>query len=80
MDHMFNGDKTVIRTQMGHNCHENVGRRQQDGTSLLLYGALIGQYDSTSPGKDDTDLGRWVTITLRGNGVITTQMLCEYNP
>ena len=80
MGQMFNGDEAEIRTQTGHNYHGNIGRTQQGGTRLLLYGTLIDQYDFKSLGKDDTGLGRWATITLRGNDGITTQVVCVYNP
>ena len=45
MGQMFNGEEAKIRTQTGHSRHENVGGMQQGGTSLLLYGQLIDQYD-----------------------------------
>ena len=45
MGQMFNGGEAEIRTQTGHNVHEDVGRTQQGGTSLLLFGSLIDQYD-----------------------------------
>jgi len=61
---MFNGGETEIRTQVGHNVHKNVGRTQQGGTGLLLYGPLINQYDFEASGKDDTGLGRWVVMVF----------------
>ena len=36
MGQMFNGGEIEIRTQTGHNKHENIGRQQQGGTSKLL--------------------------------------------
>ena len=42
---MCNGDETELRTKTGHNFHENVGRTQQVGGNLLLYGTAIDQYD-----------------------------------
>ena len=80
MGQMFIGGKYEIRTQTGHNCHENAGRTQHGDTSLLLYGTLIDQYDFEVLQKDDTGLGRWVTMTLRGNDWITTRVVCKYNP
>ena len=54
---MFRGGEAEIRSVAGHNVHENVGRSQEGGTSLLCYGPLIEQYDFKNTGKDDTGLG-----------------------
>ncbi len=64
----------------GWNVHENVGRQQQGGTSLLLFGPLIDQYDFEASGKDDTGLGRWVVMVFRSSESITTRVVCGYNP
>ena len=80
MGQMFNGGEAEIKTQTGFNCHENVGRAQQGGTSLLLYGQLIDQYDFEASGKDDTGLGRWVSMVFRGSEGIVTRIVCGYNP
>ena len=64
LSQMFNGGEAEIRTICGHNVHENVGRTQQGGTSLMLYGPLIDQYDFEASGKDDAGLGRWVVMVL----------------
>ena len=80
MGQMFNGGEAEIRTQTGYNRHENVGRVQQGGTSLLLYGQLIDQYDFEASGKDDTGLGRWVAMVFRGSDGIVTRIVCGYNP
>ena len=47
---------------------------------MLLYGALIDQYDFETSGKDDTGLGRWVVMVFRGSEGITTRVVCGYNP
>ncbi|MEJ2137350.1 MAG: hypothetical protein P8X86_19155, partial [Desulfofustis sp.] len=80
MGQMFNGGEAEIRTVTGWNVHENVGRQQQGGTSLLLFGPLIDQYDFEASGKDDTGLGRWVVMVFRGSEGITTRVVCGYNP
>ena len=80
MSQMFNGGEAEIRTVTGHNVHENVGRTQQGGTSLLLFGSLIDQYDFEESGKDDTGLGRWVVMVFRGSDNITTRVVCGYDP
>ena len=80
LSQMFNGGEAEIRTLCGHNVHEDVGRIQQGGTSLLLYGPLIDQYDFEASGKDDIGLGRWVVMVFRGSDGITTRVVCGYNP
>ena len=52
---------------------------QQGGTSLLLFGHLTEQLDYDESGKDDTGLGRWSVMTLKGEGV-RTRIVCGYNP
>ena len=63
---MFRGGEgeAEIRLVAGHDVHENVGRSQEGGTSLLCYGPLIEQYDSKNSGKDDTGLGQWVVMSF----------------
>ena len=80
MIQMFNGGEAEIRTITGHNVHENVARRQQGGTSLLLYGDLIDYYDFEGSGKDDTGLGRWVHMAFQGSEGIVTRVVCGYSP
>ena len=43
--------------------HNNVGRVQEGGTSLMTFGPMIEQYDSENSSKGDTGLGRWVVMT-----------------
>ncbi len=80
MSQMFNGGEAEIRSVTGHNVHENVGRRQQGGTSLILYGSMIDYYDFKGSGKVDTGLGRWVHMVFRGSYGIVTRVVCGYNP
>jgi hypothetical protein len=81
MNQMFNGGDSEVRSVAAHNVHESkCGRTQQGGTSALLYGSLIKQYDFEASGKDPTGLGRWVSIVLRGGDGITTRLVCGYNP
>ena len=76
---MFNGGECEIRSVAGHNVHEKkCGRVQQGGTGILLYGYLIDQYNFESSGKDDTGLGRWVSMLLQGADRIRTRMVCGY--
>ncbi len=64
LSQMFNGGKAEIRTICGHNMHEDEGRTQQGGTSLMLYGPLIDQYNFKASWKDDVDLGRCVVMVF----------------
>ena len=43
---------------VAHNVHKNLGRVQEGGTSILLFGSTIQQFDVDHSGKDDTGLGR----------------------
>ena len=51
--------------------HENIGRSQEGGTSLLCYGPLIEQCDFENLGKDDMDLKWWVVMFFQGaDGIV----------
>ncbi len=76
---LFKGGEAPIQSIAAHNMHENVGRIQQVGTSLLLFGHLTQQLNPNESRKDPICLGRWSVMTLQGNGV-QTQFICGYNP
>ena len=76
---MFRGGKADIRSIAAHDVHENVGRIQEDGTSMLLYGPLVDQYDFEQSSKDDTGLGRWVVMVFQESEGIKTRIICGYN-
>jgi len=76
---LFKGGEVAVQSVVAHNVHENIGRTQQGGTSLLLFGHLTKQLDHDESGKDDTGLGRWLVMTLKGDGV-RTRIVCGYNP
>lgn len=76
---LFKGGEAAVQSVVAHNIHENIGRVQQGGTSLLLFGHLTEQLDLDESGKDNTGLGRWSVMTLKGNGV-RTRLVCGYNP
>jgi hypothetical protein len=61
---MFKGGKAEIRSIAAHNVHENISRVQEGGTSMLLYGPLVEQYDFEHSGRDDSGLGRWVVLVF----------------
>jgi hypothetical protein len=35
----------------------------------MMFGALTEQLDHDQPGKDESGLGRWSVMALRGDGV-----------
>ncbi len=76
---LFKGGEAAVQSVVAHNTHENVGRVQQGGTSLLLFGHLTEQLDYDETGKDPSGLGRWSVMTLKGDGVCT-RVVCGYNP
>ena len=76
---MLRGGEEEIRSIAAHNVHENVGRIQEGGMSMILYGPLVDQYDFKHSGKDDTGLGRWVVMVFQGSEGIKTRILCGYN-
>ena len=73
---MFRGGEIDIRSIAAHNVHENVGRIQEGGTSMLIYGLLVDHYDFEHSGKDDTGLGRWVVMVFQGSEGIKTRIFC----
>ena len=52
---------------VAHNVHKNVGRVQEGGTRMLLFGSIIQQFDVDNSGKDDTGLGIWCYMTFYGS-------------
>ena len=77
---MFNGGEADIRAVAAHNVHENVSKYQEGGTALLAFGPIVEQYDFEHSGKDNTGLGRWVSMVFRGSEGVTTRIVCGYNP
>ena len=66
---LFKGGEAAIHLIVVHNIHENFGKTQQGGTSLILFGPIRKQLDFERSGKDSTGLGRWTVMTLQGDGV-----------
>ena len=77
---MFKGGEAELRAVVGHNVHENVSKVQEGGVSLMMIGPLLEQYNFEHSGKDDTGLGRWVSMVLEGEDGIVTRIVCCYNP
>ena len=73
---MFRGGEADIQSIAAHNVHENVGRIQEVGTSMLLYGPLVYQYDFKHSDKDDTGIGRWVLMAFQVSEGIKTRIVC----
>ncbi len=76
---LFKGGEAVVHSVIAHNVHENFGKVQQGGTSLIMFGPLIDQLDFNKNGKDDKGLGRWSVMTVQGDGA-WTRIVCGYNP
>jgi hypothetical protein len=76
---LFKGGKAEFQSVVTHNVHKNIGRVQEGGMSLLLFGSLTEQLEQDQPGKDKSGLGRWSVTTLWGDG-IRTRVVCGYNP
>ena len=80
MSQIFNGEEVEIRSVVGHTTHkEGRGKVQQGGTSLMLYGESIDQYNFEASGKDGKGLCRWVHMMLRGEDDVM-RIVCGYNP
>ena len=48
---LFKGGEATVRSIVAHNVHENIGRTQQGGTSLLLFGHLTEQLNHEESGR-----------------------------
>ena len=44
-NHFFKGGEAALQSVVVHNVHKNIGRVQEVGTSLLLFGSLTEQLD-----------------------------------
>ncbi len=54
---MFKGGEAANQSVTAHNTHENIGRVQECGTSLLALGTVTEYLDHHQLGKDKTGLG-----------------------
>ena len=64
---LFRGGEADIISVVAHNVHENVGRVQEGGASMLLFGSLIQQFDVDHSGKDDKGIGSWFYMKFCGS-------------
>jgi hypothetical protein len=76
---LFKGGEVDIQSIAAHNVNVNVGKTQQGGTNLILFGSITEQLDFERSGKDNTGLGRWTGMKLQGKG-IRTRAVCRCNP
>jgi hypothetical protein len=77
---MFNGGETELRAIASHNWNEEVGKFQEGGTAMMVYGDLIQQFDPEALGRDDLGLGRWTYMLFCGTNDMVTQVICGYSP
>ena len=77
---MFNGGETDLRAIASHNVHESVGKYQEGGTAMLIYGNLLQQFDTEGSGRNDLGLGRWIYMRFTGEDRIVTRIICGYSP
>jgi hypothetical protein len=67
---LFRGGEADVRSVVAHNIHEgrNVGRTQEGGTGILMFGQLTEHLDMPNSGKDESGLGRWSMMVIKGEG------------
>ncbi len=78
---LFRGGEADVRSVVAHNIHKGrkVGRAQEGGTGILMFSQLTEPLDMPNSGKDESDLGRWSMMVIKGEGV-QTRIICSYNP
>ena len=79
---LFKGGEADVRSVVAHNVHkaDRIGRVQEGGTGLLIFGPLTEYLDMPGSEKDATGLGRWTTMLLKGGTGVQTRIICGYNP
>jgi hypothetical protein len=76
---LFWGGEAEVCSVVVHNVHVEKKRWVQEGdTSMLMFGKLIDYFNSSQSGREESDLGQWVVMTLKGE--TTTRVICGYNP
>ena len=75
---LFKGGEAAVQSVIAHNVHENFGRVQEGGTSVVAFGPIIDYLVHDQPGKDKTGLGRWSVMTFKGENSLT-RVVCGYN-
>ncbi len=66
---------------MAHNVNEaeGIGRTQEGGISLLMFGQLTEYLGMPGSERDAIGLGRWTMMLLKGV-MVQTWIVCGYNP
>jgi hypothetical protein len=64
---LFKGGEAAINSVVAHNVHENFGKIQEGGTSLMAIGPLMEFIEHDQAGKDETGLGWWSVMTFKGD-------------
>ncbi len=77
---LFGGGEADVQLVVAHNVHENVGKIQEGSTSLLMFGPLTNHLDSAEEIRDESGLGRWSVMTVKGGDGTVTHIICGYNP
>ena len=79
---LFRGGESDVRSIVAHNIHEadKIGRVQEGGTGLLMFGPITEYLDMPASEKDRSGLGRWTTMLLKGSSGVQTRIICGYNP
>ena len=79
---LFRGGESDVCSVVAHNEHEsdNIGRVQEGGTGLLMFGPITEYLDRPASEKDRSGLGRWTTMLLKGSSGVQTRIICGYNP
>ena len=68
---LFRGGEADVRSVVAHNIHKGrkVGKAQEGRTSILMFCQLTEHLDMTNSGKDESGLGRWSMMVIKGEGV-----------
>jgi hypothetical protein len=75
---IFKGAEEAIQSITAHNTHENIGRIQEGGTSLLMFGPITKYLDLEQLEKDPMGLGRWLVMTVKGGNGSLTRIVCTF--
>ena len=62
----------------GYNTHEDFGQKQQGSTFSLAFGQLASKVKNV--GTDDSSLGRWSWMQLKGRDGHIIRIIMAYQP
>ncbi len=77
---LFGGGEADVHLVVAHNVHKNIGRIQEGGMSMIVFGPLIEYGDMSEGDKDTTGLGLWVVMTVKGGNRMVMRIGCKLNP